>query len=282
MAQKNRPLREKDAPLFLSYKKGLAKWGLIIFVSAWTFVLGILVGRETAPVKFSISEIEKKLADLKSEVIGEEKKKFDVLFHEELKNGGRNNPKVRAPSGKFPKSRDESSSSRPSDEKKGKSDKIRELPAKTGPDIKSYTKPDIKKKNLPEQEKLPERLPPLKIKKKEELPPDREIVKSDEQSEKNRTSAKSPKSEESSVGKSKTRRKITIQVASFRKPKDARKLITELSQKGYDAYMTSAEIPGKGFYYRVNIGAFRNKAAAGGVMKRLRAAYPNSFFSRLD
>jgi len=273
----------KDDPLFLSsYKKGLAKWGLIIFVSAWTFVLGILVGRETAPVKFSISEIEKKLADLKSEVIGEEKKKFDVLFHEELKNGGRNNPKVRAPSsGKFPKSRDESSSSRPSDEKKGESDKIRELPAKTGPDIKSYTKPD-KKKNLPEQEKLPERLPPLKIKKKEELPPDREIVKSDEQSEKNRTSAKSPKSEESSVGKSKTRRKITIQVASFRKPKDARKLITELSQKGYDAYMTSAEIPGKGFYYRVNIGAFRNKAAAGGVMKRLRAAYPNSFFSRLD
>ena len=57
--------------------KGTTTWiCLIFFVSAWMFVLGIFVGRGTAPVKFDVENIQKELAALKQAVIKEGRERF--------------------------------------------------------------------------------------------------------------------------------------------------------------------------------------------------------------
>lgn len=48
--------------------KGRIAWGrylLVFFVAAWMFVLGVLVGRGTAPVHFDIQALQKDLAELR-------------------------------------------------------------------------------------------------------------------------------------------------------------------------------------------------------------------------
>ncbi|MDP7417006.1 MAG: hypothetical protein QF888_03315, partial [Desulfobacterales bacterium] len=53
------------------HKEYLIWFSVIFFVAAWMFFLGILVGRGTAPVKFNIEKLQKKLAALKAEDINE-------------------------------------------------------------------------------------------------------------------------------------------------------------------------------------------------------------------
>ena len=51
---------------------------LIVLISAWTFTLGVLVERDTAPVKFDIKKLEKKLAALKASDLKEKLKRFKI------------------------------------------------------------------------------------------------------------------------------------------------------------------------------------------------------------
>jgi DedD protein len=70
---------------------------LIFFVSVWMFVLGILVGRGTAPVHFDIEKLQKELEELKTAVLKKELQRYkidsartvdkpDLGFHEALKS----------------------------------------------------------------------------------------------------------------------------------------------------------------------------------------------------
>ena len=60
-------------------RKGLILWiGLTLFVSAWMFVLGILVGREMVPVKFDIEKLQNELATLKEAVIKKELDQYKI------------------------------------------------------------------------------------------------------------------------------------------------------------------------------------------------------------
>lgn len=80
-----------------SARKGTTLWLCIIFfVSAWMFVLGVLVGRGTAPVHFNIESLQKELAALKEAVQKKEQQwykdrsdtapdKPELEFHEALK-----------------------------------------------------------------------------------------------------------------------------------------------------------------------------------------------------
>ena len=70
---------------------------LVVIISAWTFTLGVLVGRDTAPVTFDIKKLEKRLAALKVSDLkkklkrytisskGEKDKKPEFGFHKALK-----------------------------------------------------------------------------------------------------------------------------------------------------------------------------------------------------
>ena len=82
-------------------KEYLIWFSAIFFVAAWMFFLGILVGRGTAPVKFDIEKLQKKLAALKAADINEklarfkidsdfDKHKADLDFYEDLQKGSDN------------------------------------------------------------------------------------------------------------------------------------------------------------------------------------------------
>lgn len=58
-------------------RKQLAGWlCAFMFLLVWIFILGIMVGRGTSPVRFDIDKLQKDLAELKAEVL----KKEEMIF----------------------------------------------------------------------------------------------------------------------------------------------------------------------------------------------------------
>ena len=68
----------------------------------------------------------------------------------------------------------------------------------------------------------------------------------------------------------KDNKNFTIQVAALKDPKVADNLMTKLKKRGYPAYRSIGKIPGKGIFYRVRIGSFKNRAQAGSTFNRLK------------
>jgi hypothetical protein len=69
--EKTSPNKEKTSTHWT--RKGLTLWICVTFFAcAWMFVLGIFVGRGTAPVKFDMEKLQKELVDLKEALIKKE------------------------------------------------------------------------------------------------------------------------------------------------------------------------------------------------------------------
>lgn len=56
--------------------------------------------------------------------------------------------------------------------------------------------------------------------------------------------------------------RYTIQIGSYNNVDEAHTMVTHWQEKGYPAYLTSADIPEKGRWYRVRVGGFENKELA--------------------
>jgi cell division protein FtsN len=207
--------KDKKKPSLQFVPKEPSIWiFLIIFVSAWMFVLGVLVGRDTAPVKFDIEKLQKELVALKETVIKKEQKLFkidsdgvrnktDFGFYEALKETKK--------------------------DKNNGAGISKKQETKHLPENKTVT---VKKRVFSDKSK---------------------IINKDKQ--KNLT---------------KTDKKLTIQVASFKDSKDADEMVAKLKKKGYPAYRTSSNIPEKGIWHRVRIGFFKDKAEAGSTLNKLK------------
>ena len=79
MSKKEKTTPQKKISPKKQTRKGLILWiGLTLFVSAWMFVLGILVGREMVPVKFDIEKLQNELATLKEAVIKKELDQYKI------------------------------------------------------------------------------------------------------------------------------------------------------------------------------------------------------------
>ena len=203
-----------------SSRKGLTLWiFLIFFVSAWMFILGILVGRGTAPVQFDIEKLQNELAALKEDVVKEELERFkidsnaadnktEMNFYEELKV-----------------TKDEDSLNIETSEQK---------------------KEPLPENTVSEPKKIGPSEEALSVKAHQESKPET-ISKTDI-----------------------TNKNLTIQVASFKDPNVADKIVAELKEKGYPAYRSLGKIPGKGIWYRVRIGYFSTKSEAGSMLKMLK------------
>ncbi len=63
---------------------------------------------------------------------------------------------------------------------------------------------------------------------------------------------------------------LTIQVSSLKEHAMALRIEKELKAKGYQAYVITAMVPGKGVWHRVRLGAFADKQAAEPVMQKLK------------
>ena len=49
---------------------------LLFLISGWMFVLGVLVGRGTAPINFDIQALQKELLELKESMVKQEKREI--------------------------------------------------------------------------------------------------------------------------------------------------------------------------------------------------------------
>jgi cell division septation protein DedD len=68
MKKNKRKTPEFKKPFLVLNRRKLFGWGIaIFFLCAWMFVLGVLVGRDTAPVKFDINKLRQKISNTRSE-----------------------------------------------------------------------------------------------------------------------------------------------------------------------------------------------------------------------
>lgn len=68
-----------------------------------------------------------------------------------------------------------------------------------------------------------------------------------------------------------TSARYSVQVGSYPNPDEAHTLVNYWKQKGYDAYLVSADIPDRGRWYRVRIGGFETKETAESYLKDLKS-----------
>ena len=210
---KEQPSQLKNYPDSRLRSKGSGKWHfLTLFISAWMFILGIFVGRGTAPVKFDMNKLQKELAAYKKAVTQQERSLFNL------------NPN-----------------------------------SKTEPDFGFYEELKHTKNDAKQQtEKFQQQ--PKSIVRKTNLKKKKQIIT--ENAQKGKTSSLNPNDL--------TEKKLTIQVASLKNPKVADQMVARLKKKGYSAYRTMAKIPGKGSWYRIRIGYFKNPAEARSIIHQLK------------
>jgi cell division protein FtsN len=233
--KKNKKVPKSNKPFLVLTRRALAGWACFIFFAcAWMFVVGVLVGRDTAPIEFDIAGIQKKLeAD-----------------REDLENKERS--RIQGKSG--------------ISEDKTKLDfyeALRDNREDTELD-KEKLSSSIGKKTAP----LPAKKPPPSIDDKA----DRKIIEKKPPPAKKPTK---PPQKPSSASKSKIRPAVktyTVQAASVKNARDADRLVAELKKTGFHAYRAIGKVPGKGIWYRVRVGKYRNKADARNTMQKLKKA----------
>ena len=248
MRKKNkRKEPEFKKPFFVLSRRKIAGWFLtILFLCAWMFILGILVGRGTAPVKFDIAALEKKLETSKKGDGSDQgkapapkksitvKDKTKLEFYEALKENkvDTNVPALQKP--KAVERRIEKPAEKTVSKKAQKKTVAKSVSPKSASQIVVPQKP---KPAAPPQNKKPTR----------EKEKDAAVA---------RTNAKGPV--------------YSIQAASVRDPKDADRLVQKLKKRGYPAYRVIGKIPGKGVWFRIRIGEYRSKSEALSMMNKLK------------
>lgn len=65
--------------------------------------------------------------------------------------------------------------------------------------------------------------------------------------------------------------KFAIQAGSYQSEEEARAALKRWQGKGYQAFMTVADIPSKGIWYRVRIGGFGDRASADDFLQKFKA-----------
>ena len=235
LMKKNKKVTKSDKPFLVLSRRALIGWAcFILFVCAWMFVVGVLVGRDTAPIKFDIVGIQKKLEAAKEDLVKKERSRIEgksvvtkdktkLDFYEALRDNREDtqlDKKKLSPS---------------------ISKKAEPLPAK---------KPPRSIDNKADKKNIAKKPPP---KKKSTKPPQKS---SSALKSKNRPSVKT----------------YTVQAASVKSARDADRLVAELKKTGFQAYRAIGKVPGKGIWYRVRVGEYQSKASARRTLNKLKKA----------
>jgi cell division protein FtsN len=239
--KKNKKVSRSKKPFVVLSRKSIAGWlGVVFVLCAWMFVVGLLVGRGTAPVKFKVDGLQTKLEisrqDFKNKQKGRSRGGSEIVtdktkldFYEAL-----------------PEDRDDTKI----DEKKSNrviSKKVEPITAEKSSKKAGATakKKSSLKKTSAEKSGL--------VKKAPARPPSKQPIAS--------------KSEAQPSAKV-----YTVQVAALKAAKDADRLVAQLKQKGYPAYRTISKVQGKGIWFRVRVGKYKSRADARAVKQKLGKA----------
>jgi len=249
-------------------------WLFLIFVSAFMFVMGVMVGRNTAPVRFDKDDLEAKLAHLKQSVLVQssdataaiEKKlqKNNVFgFYDKLKetsdhHGEREQIPVKKPRytkpGPVALAMAEKTGMRPGENaglpghEKG-AGPVAQAPASGGGSI---SETDLSSRTeSPGAPAANESLSALS----------------------RQPAAKSPVLPEGPEKKAvSSGRQYAIQVASLKDTRSAERIKNKFREKGYPSYIQEAVVRGRGQWYRVRIGPYTDKSQAESDLSRLQQA----------
>lgn len=227
-------VKEKTAGVHIS-RRGMFVWiGLIVFIAGWMFVLGIMVGRGSAPVNLEVGKLEQELAQLKAKMLKREEAKVDAQV------GGKGGDKPEL--GFY-------------EELKSPSKKKDDAAFKTLPEVPPRVKP------APAPARQATRQKPASRPKPEPAP----AVKPEPAPKpKPAPQPKPPAATAAQKGR------FTIQVAAVQESKNAEQLVAELRKKGYRAYQIRSEVAGRGVWYRVRVGGFDNRDAANQMLSKLK------------
>ena len=224
-------MTKKKAQAIQISRKGMFVWmGLIIFVAGWMFVLGVMVGRGSAPVNIDVGKLEQELAALKKKMLEQEQAKVQAQVSGE---GGEKPPLGFYEALKSPQKQEKPFQSLPA---KPAQPKPAPVPEKPAVNIKPVAKPK----------------PKPAIQTKAARPPKPEIA------------AKPVAKPTDHKGR------FAIQIAAVQDARNAEKLVTQLRKKGYRAYQIRSEVAGKGVWYRVRVGAFKDRTEADKMLAKLK------------
>ncbi|MBW2679299.1 MAG: SPOR domain-containing protein [Deltaproteobacteria bacterium] len=121
-------------------------------------------------------------------------------------------------------------------------------------------------KNTGQEERLKANIP-----KNNPKPLHKKIVSTAKKPAVSKHTVTAPKAKTAAVTKSvENNKNFTIQVAAFKDLKVADNLAAKLKKRGYPAYRSMGKVPGKGIFYRIRIGSFKNRTDAGVVFNRLK------------
>ena len=240
--EKTTPKKKKSSPPLP--RKGLALWiGLTLFACGWMFVLGILVGRETVPVRFDIEKLQNELAALKEAVVKKELDQFKIAadpdidktkmgFYETLKKTGTDDALKFEVSKPIP-----------------------------NPLADQRTGPETKKTNLPKK---------IASEKRDKSPPKKAVSETKKTAPPKKIAATPEKKTANLKKTAETHKNFTIQIASLKDSAAADKMVAKLKKKGYPAYRSIGKIPDKGIWYRVRVGYYKNRVEAEDTVRRLK------------
>jgi len=219
-------LIDKKPFIELSRKKALLWLFGIFFICCWMFVLGILVGRGTAPLRFNIENVDKDLKEeltVAAEKEKEEKKSVESYSPDQTSLDGKQNLEFY-------------------EDLKSTQDNTGNIQMREG-DVKEVPLKEPEPVKAPEPVKMPEQ-----VKMQDKIVPEA-------------SGRTSPEKVSGSV--------FTVQTASGKDKKSAEKTVKALINKGYPAYVAMSEIPGKGTWYRVRIGEFKERKEAEKTLSKL-------------
>jgi len=231
--KKNKKVSSDKKPFLVLSRRAIAAWGCVVFfVCAWMFFIGVLVGRGTAPIKFDIAGIQKKLEASRETLKNKEqlrtqqksgvaKDKTKLDFYEALKDNRED----------------------------------------TQIDKKKFS-PPIGKIGEP----APAKKPPVKHNGKDE----KRIIEKDKQPESGPSKSSQKQPIDSKIKSRPSVKTYTIQAASVKDARDADRLVARLKKKGFHARRVIGKVPGKGIWYRVRIGEYKSRADARNTLNKLR------------
>jgi cell division septation protein DedD len=253
--QKKLPFPKKPVPVIIIHNKNFFRWLISSFmVCGCMFVLGILVGRNTAPVQFDVDSLEKKLINLQDSVLKKEKQRIAVDDFEA----------------------DPAPFIEPVDiidtlKDKGKKPQVYE----------QYVPPVL----TPKYAKTPPSKEQVKLAKSEPEPKKKTIrstpVKKSEPVIKKKATAEVEKKIKAPPEQKKPGTGFAIQVASLKNQQKAKSLTKTFKKKGYPAFCQSLTINGE-MWHRVRIGPYPDRSLAEKDQHRLKAAGVDSIVSSVD
>lgn len=297
---KKKALPKKPATFITIDNSNLFGWLMSCFiVCGCMFFLGVMVGRNTAPVQFDVDRIEEKLSNLQESVLKQkepgdtehptpdnsgttdiqsipntiDKPELPIVYEDildQLKDKG-NPPEIYeqyVPPVLKPKY-----AKTPPPRQKSEPQKIKKAPAsklKTEPE-----KQAVKSKPPTKSEPVAVLKPEIKLAHAEKSTPvvKPEITEAKKNiSETEKDIQKSPKP--SGQG-------FAIQVASLKDPEKAKVLMKKFKEKGYPAFCQASEVNGA-TWHRVRIGPYPERALADKDQNRLKAAGVNSLVISID